>query len=62
MTTEPEALTPAEQQRVSAVLAAVSTRTLLQSLARLNVHNADAGLIIAELLARLPAERDPVPV
>lgn len=56
---EPEVLTPAEQSRVSEVLAAVSTRTLLQSLARLNMHNVDAALIIAELLDRLPA--DPAP-
>jgi hypothetical protein len=58
-TIEPEALTPAEQKRVSAVLAAVSTRTLLQSLARLNAHNVDAGLIIAELLDRLPDDPKP---
>ncbi|MEG3166517.1 hypothetical protein U1701_18255 [Sphingomonas sp. PB2P19] len=50
-------MTLAEQKRVSAVLAAVSTRTLLRSLARLNIHNVDARLIIAELLERLPADK-----
>lgn len=54
--TEPEALTPAEQVRVSTVLSNVSTQTLLHSLARLNAQNIDARLIIAELLDRLPAE------
>jgi len=55
---EPQALTPAEQSRVSAVLASVSTRTLLQSLARLNANNTDAALIIAELLERMPVGSD----
>lgn len=50
----PPPLTAAEEQRVGAILAGVSVRTLLQTLARLNHDNVDARLIIAALLDRLP--------
>jgi hypothetical protein len=53
-------LTAAEQERISTLLATVSTQTLLHSLARMNRDNTDASLIIAALLDRLPfEERDP---
>lgn len=51
-----EPLTDAEKQRAGALLSKVSTRTLLQTLARLNRQNGDSGLIIAALIERLPSE------
>lgn len=51
-------LTDAENARLATLLSSVSSRTLLQSLAHLCEGNQDAGLILATLLARLPAETD----
>ena len=49
-------LTTDERQRVGALLASVTTRTLLQSLVGLCRMNDDAKLIIAELVSRLPPD------
>jgi hypothetical protein len=49
-------LTPAEYERLNALLAAVSTQTLLRALARIARNDTDAQLIVAELLNRLPPE------
>jgi hypothetical protein len=49
-------LTAAEHERVSDVLAAVSTQTLLRALARMRWEDKDAQLVIAALLDRLPPE------
>ncbi|WP_174297790.1 hypothetical protein [Sphingomonas bacterium] len=46
--------TDAEKQRVGALLATVSTRTLLLTLASLSQQNEDASLIVAALLDRFP--------
>ena len=47
-------LTDDERTRIAALLATVSTRTLLKSLRRFHVNNEDADLILATLLDRLP--------
>jgi hypothetical protein len=47
-------LTPAEQERIHALLGTVSTRTLLRSLGRMKWENEEAGLIITTLLDRAP--------
>lgn len=54
-------LTTDERHRIGALLETVSSQTLLHSLARLNEGNADASLIIAELIGRLPLEERPRP-
>lgn len=54
--------TDAERGHTIKLLSSVGTRTLLQTLAQLNADNADAGLIIATLLDRLPKERRQDPV
>ena len=48
-------LTEAEQARVDALLAGVSTHTLLHSLAGLGRDSQDAHLIISALMQRLAA-------
>jgi hypothetical protein len=50
------ALTPAEKQRGAALLASVSSHTLLNVLATLCNDHEDAAIIIAALLDRLPAD------
>lgn len=49
-------LTAAERQRVHSLLATVSSQTLLQALVRMCPSTADAKVIIAELIDRLPPE------
>lgn len=45
---------------MSALLSTVSTRTLLNSLTNLYGENADACLIVAMLIDRLPLESPPL--
>lgn len=51
-------ITPEEQARLGALLARVSTHTLLHSLAGLERDSQDARLLIAALLDRLPSHGD----
>lgn len=53
-------LTDEERRRMSALLSTVSTRTLLNSLTNLYGENADACLIVAMLIDRLPPESPPL--
>jgi hypothetical protein len=50
-------VTAGERRRVGALLASISSKTLLQSLVGLCGMNEDAKLIISELVDRLPPDR-----